>query len=92
MKKLLFVLSLCSFSLWSQNETSFDFNRSKLDPTQDEPTLDGTRVPVEDINTAPSPVPEFEEEAFPGTIVPDEGPQPAKPRKKLPKDKVLDEA
>jgi hypothetical protein len=91
MKKIVFLFSLFTFSLLAQNETSFDFDRSKYDPTQDEPTLDGTRVPVEDINTAPSPVPEYEE-ALPGTIVPDEGPKPAKPRKKSAKDEVREEA
>lgn len=92
MKKLLFLLCLISSAVMAQNKTSFDFERSKLDPTQEEPTLDGTRIPVEDINTAPSPVPEYEEEALPGTIVPDEGPKPARPRKKSSKDEVRDEA
>ncbi len=92
MKKLLLLFSLLPLTLLAQYKTSFDFNRSKFDPTEEEPTLDGTQVPVEDINTAPSPVPEFEEEAFPGTIVPDEGPRPAKPRKKSSKDEVRDEA
>lgn len=92
MKKLLFLLALGSFTCLAQNKTTFDFDRSKLDPTQEEPTLDGTEVPVEDINTAPSPVPEYEEESLPGTIVPDEGPRPARPRKKSSKDEVRDEA
>jgi hypothetical protein len=67
-----FFLCLLALSLNTQAQTtSFNFERSKLDPTYDEPTLDGTDVPVEEINTAPSPVPQYEE-ALPGTIVPEE--------------------
>ena len=92
MKKFLFALTFISLSAWANQEASYDFNRSKHDPTYEEPKLEGTQVPIEDINTAPSPVPEFEEEALPGTIVPDEGPKPEKPRKKSSKDEVRDEA
>lgn len=91
MKVFLLLITL-AIILAAKSMTS-NFERSRLDPTVEEPLIEGTTVPVEDLNTAPAPVPEFEEEALPGTLVP--GPEVRKkspPKKMKPKKQPRREA
>ena len=83
----LFLCILTYSTLTYATQTNSNFERSKYDPTQEVPTMDGTQIPLEDFNTAPSPVPEFEEEALPGTIVPEEPSTDTELRQRRPKRK-----
>ncbi len=82
--KYLILFLITSFA-FAQDVVRSTFDKSKLDPTEDEAKMKGTDTALEELNTAPSPVPRSGDDDQTPTIV-----EP-KVRQSQEDDEILDE-